>query len=315
LGRVLRAISSRYEVLDEGRERVLCRARRRLERPDSSWPTFPVPGDLVEWHWSRSGGEQTGVIVAVRPRTSEIARERSGRRKHVVVANLDQLVAVVAMRDPKLDRGLLDRLLAAAERTGVHVRICFHKADLVEPGAFDAIGDVYKAAGYPLLYTSVKTGQGVPELRAALRDHITAFMGPSGAGKSHLISALQPGLRLKTGEVSEKSGRGQHTTTRVELHPTDFGGLLADTPGLRDLSLWDLAPEQLAGLFPEIQRVQENCRFTGCQHDQEPDCAVKRGVESGSIDPGRYRSYLVTLEELRQVARETARRGPRRRQS
>jgi ribosome biogenesis GTPase len=185
----------------------------------------------------------------------------------------------------------------------------------VTPGECDTTRRVYEEAGYPVLTTSVVTGEGIDALRAVLRDHITAFMGPSGAGKSHLISALQPGLSLKTGEVSEKTGRGQHTTTRVELHPTAFGGLLADTPGVRGFSLWELPPKQLPGLFPEIRRVQEDCRFAGCLHDQEPDCAVKQQVESGEIDPGRYRSYLVILEELRQAAREAAARGPRRRRS
>ena len=314
-GRVLRAISGRYEVLDDGLQRVLCRARRRLERPTPEWPEFPVPGDLVEWSWSEAAGERTGIIEAVRPRSSEIARQRSGHRKHVVVANLDQLVAVIALRDPKLDRGLLDRLLTTAERTGIAVRICLHKADLVEPGEFDDVRDVYEKAGYPVLLTSVRSGQGLDELRAALRDHITAFMGPSGAGKSRLISELQPGLQLRTGDVSEKTGRGQHTTTRVELHPTDFGALLADTPGVRDFNLWSLPAQELAGLFPEFRRYQEGCRFAGCQHDQEPDCAIKQRVESGDIDAGRYRSYQVTLEELRQAEKANIGRGPRRKRS
>lgn len=314
LGRVLRAISSRYEVLSTEQERILCRARRSLRRPSDDWPAFPVPGDQVEWRWLKAG-EHTGVIEAVRPRRSEIARERAGRRKHVVLANLDLLVVVVALRDPRLDRGLLDRLLATAERTGIPARICLHKADLVEAGEFDTRARIYEDAGYATSFTSVQNGAGVEELREALRGHIAAFMGPSGAGKSHLISALQPGLRLKTGLVSEKTGLGKHTTTRVELHPTDFGALLADTPGVRGFSLWELPAGELSGLFPEMRRVQEHCRFSGCQHDQEPDCAVKQAVESGDIDAGRYRSYLATLEELRAADQESAARGPRRKRT
>ena len=298
-------------MLDEANEIVLCRARRSLKRPDATWPEFPVPGDLVEWQPLEETGKRSGVIEVVQPRTSEIARERSGHRKQVVVANLDQLVAVIALRDPRLDRGLLDRLLATAESTGISVRICLHKVDLVQSGDFEDLRQVYESAGYPVLFTSVATGQGISELKDVLRDHLSAFMGPSGAGKSHLISELQPGLQLKTGLVSEKTGHGQHTTTRVELHPTDFGAILADTPGVRGFSLWDMPPEELGRLFPEVRRYQGECHFSTCQHDSEPDCAVKQQVESGGMDAGRYRSYLVTLEELRQAQKEADSKGKR----
>ena len=174
---------------------------------------------------------------------------------------------------------------------------------------------VYEAAGYPVLYTSAETGEGLEDLQAVLKEHITAFMGPSGAGKSRIISKLQPGLQLKTGLVSEKTGQGRHTTTRVELHPTDFGALLADTPGVREFSLWDLPPEDLPGLFPEIRRYQEQCRFSSCSHTHEPNCAVKQQVESGEIDSGRYRSYRVILEELQMAQKENDARGKRRRRS
>ena len=223
------------------------------------------------------------------------------------------MIAVIAVRSPQLDRGLLDRLLAAAERSQISVRICLHKIDLAEPGEFEAVRRIYEAAGYPVLYTSAETGEGLEDLKAVLKQHITAFMGPSGAGKSRVITELQPGLQLKTGFVSEKTGQGRHTTTRVELHPTHFGALLADTPGVREFSLWDLAPEDLPGLFPEIRRYQEQCRFSSCSHTHEPDCAVKQHVESAEIDSGRYRSYRVILEELQLTQKENDARGKRRR--
>jgi len=233
--------------------------------------------------------------------------------KHVVLANLDQLVLVVAVRRPALDRGLLDRLLATAERSHVAARVCLHKIDLAEPSEFEPLRQVYEEAGYPVLFTSATTGAGVETLRTALKDHISAFMGMSGAGKSHLISALQPGLELRTGLVSEKSGQGRHTTTRVDLHQTDFGALLADTPGVREFSLWHLEPETLRELFPEFRPVQPECHYTTCSHDHEPRCAVKGAVEEGRIDAGRYRSYLAILADLRQEARG-GRSGGRRRE-
>jgi len=310
-GRVLTAHSGRYDVLGADGRITACRARRNLHRPEPTWPQFPVPGDIVEWELVERADHRSGIIVAVRPRRCEIARVRAGT-KHVVVANLDRLVVVASVRRPAVDRGLLDRLLAAAERHRITALVCLHKVDLAEPGECDTVRAVYDTAGYSVLLTSATTGSGIEALRDALRGHASAFMGVSGAGKSRLIAALQPGLVLRMGIVSEKSGQGRHTTTRVDLHCTDFGALLADTPGVREFSLWGLQPEELGDLFPEFRGVQEECRFATCTHDHEPRCAVKEAVEAGRIDAGRYQSYLAILAELRQDARVGARPDARR---
>ncbi|HZM16889.1 MAG TPA: ribosome small subunit-dependent GTPase A [Candidatus Krumholzibacteria bacterium] len=313
-GRVLTAHSGLYDVLGADGGVTSCRARRRLRRPETSWPVFPVPGDVVEWLLLERSGGKSGIIEAVRPRRTEIARVRAGA-KHVVVANLDRLVVVVSVRHPTFDRGLLDRLLCTAERNRIAALLCLHKIDLADPGEGDVERAVYEKAGYPMLLTSTTSGAGIEALREALRGHVSAFMGPSGAGKSHLISALQPGLSLRTGMVSEKSGQGRHTTTRVDLHRTDFGALLADTPGVREFSLWGLQPEELGPLFPEIRELQEHCRFASCTHDHEPHCAVKEAVAAGRVDAGRHRSYLAILAELRQDALAESRGGaPRRKE-
>jgi ribosome biogenesis GTPase len=299
-GTVVRAHSGQYAVLDADGV-VECRARRHLRRPDPSWPEFPVPGDEVEWRvLSGAGAHRHGVVEAVRPRRSEISRTRFGR-KHVVIANLDRLVVVVAARDPALDRGLLDRLLVIAERNAIAALVCLHKIDRVEPGSMDDVRAIYAACGYEVLLTSVETGAGIDVLRERLRGHTSAFMGPSGAGKSRLIGALQPGLVLRTGDVMHKSGQGRHTTTRVDLHRTDFGALLADTPGVRDFSLWRLPPEELRDLFPDLRALQDGCRFSGCLHAHEPDCAVRDAATSGHVDNGRYKSYCAILGELVEV--------------
>ena len=310
-GRVLTAHSGRYDVLGADGTITRCRARRRLQRPEPTWPVFPVPGDVVQWELLERAELGSGIIVAVRPRHSEIARVRAGT-KHVVVANLDQLVVVASVRRPALDRGLLDRLLAAAECSRVTAVICLHKIDLAEPGECDGVHAVYENAGYSVLHTSVITGYGIDALRDTLRGHTSAFMGVSGAGKSHLIAALQPGLVVRTGDVSERSGQGRHTTTRVDLHCTDFGALLADTPGVREFGLWGLPPVELGNTFREFHRVQGECRFAGCTHDHEPRCAVKEGVEAGRIDVGRYRSYLAILADLGQKTRTDGRTDARR---
>ena len=301
-GRVLTAHSSRYDVLGADGSVVPCRARRRMLRPDSTCPSFPVPGDMVVWQALEQAGAKSGIILGVRPRHSEIARVRSGE-KHVVLANLDRLVIVVAVQRPSLDRGLLDRLLTTAERNRIDAMICLHKFDLVEPGECDDIRRVYERAGYPVLPTSCTSGEGIEELRMALKDHLSAFMGASGAGKSHLISSLQPGLSLRTGMVSEVSGQGRHTTTRVDLHRTEFGALLADTPGVREFSLWGLQQEELRDLFPEFRDLQPQCHYATCTHDHEPRCAVKDAVAAGDVDSGRYRSYVAILTSLRHEPR------------
>lgn len=310
-GRVLTAHSGRYDVLGADGQITACRARRNLRRPESSWPRYPVPGDVVEWELVERAGLRSGIIVAVRPRRCEIARVRAGT-KHVVVANLDRLVVVASVRRPAVDRGLLDRLLTAAERYRITAMVCLHKVDLAEPGECDAMRTIYEGVGYDVLLTSATTGSGIEALRDTLRGHTSAFMGVSGAGKSRLIAALQPGLVLRMGIVNEKSGQGRHTTTRVDLHCTEFGALLADTPGVREFSLWGLQPEELGELFPEFRDILGECRFATCTHDHEPRCAVKAAVEAGRIDAGRYQSYLAILAELRQDVRAGARPDARR---
>lgn len=311
-GTVLRAHSSRYAVLPpNGDGLVECRARRRLDRPTLEWPEFPVPGDQVEWRPTSSGGAREGIIEAVHPRRSEISRTRFGS-KHVVVANLDLLVIVVAMRDPQLDRGLLDRLLATAESAHIDALVCPSKIDLVDESELRPIRAIYENAGYQVVATSTETGAGIDALRELLHGRVVAFMGPSGAGKSRMLAALQPGLQLRTGEVNSKSGQGRHTTTRVDLHRTEFGALLADTPGVREFSLWQMEPEALPALFREFNRDGIECKFTPCTHIHEPECGVRGAVEKGTIDPGRLRSYTVLFHELQQESSAATARGPRR---
>lgn len=299
-GRVLRATSGRYVVLAEDGSVVTCQARRRLDRPEKTSPEFPVPGDVVEYSGvSKAGHPPEGIIHAVQPRATEISRTRFGK-KHVVIANLDRLVVVMAVREPTLDRGLLDRLLATAERNQTPAVVCLNKIDLSAAAAIEPVRQVYVRAGYEVVLTSAESGAGLDALRGTLRGHVCAFMGPSGAGKSRLIAQLEPGLTLRTSHVSAKTGQGRHTTTRVDLHRTSFGAYLADTPGVREFGLWRLAPEELRDCFPELRQLQADCRFSVCTHAHEPDCAVRAAVASGVLDTGRYRSYKTMLEQLQQ---------------
>ena len=192
---------------------------------------------------------------------------------------------------------LLDRFLIQSAHEEVIPLICFNKTDLLPDSATGFIA-VYVNAGYAVLRTSAHRGLGVGELRDLLQEGITVFAGPSGVGKSSLLNAVQPGLSLKTGEIGQKIKRGKHTTRHVELIPLPSGGLVADTPGFSSIFLPEIKKEELCYYYPEMERFITGCRFTGCLHRVEPDCAVRKAVEAGKIDPGRYQRYLEILNEL-----------------
>ena len=239
-----------------------------------------------------------GAITALLPRRTALVRREplDPERAHVIAANLDQIVAVFAAF-PEPDPFQIDRYLAVAEANRLPALLCVNKIDLVEDlEAFRKRFEEYEALGYSVLYTSAQTGAGLEALREQLRGRITAFIGPSGVGKSSLLNALQPGLALRIGSINPRTGAGRHTTTRSELIPFD-GGYLADTPGLRDIGVWGIRPEDLAACFPEMRPDLGRCEFSDCLHLEEPGCAVRRAVARGRIGPRRYESYRRLLLE------------------
>jgi len=257
------------------------RGRFRLNAQDF------LPGDRVKI--SPLKGTK-GVIEEVLPRINSLIRP--------AIANVDQVVVVSAASEPEPDFNLLDRILIQVDAAKIAPLICINKADLVSPDELEELVKPYQKTGYALIEVSVKSGQGIAELRQVLKDKISVFAGSSGVGKSSLLNAVQPGLELKMGEVSQKLRRGRHTTRHVELLQLEFGGLVADTPGFSSLNLPAMQRQDLAGFFPEIQELAHKCRFTTCVHWQEPQCAVKDGVEQGIINPKRYKNYLSFLSEV-----------------
>jgi ribosome biogenesis GTPase len=187
---------------------------------------------------------------------------------------------------------MLDRFLALCELEGIPPLICLNKIDLSSGLQGPLLASAYERIGYPVRLTSGKLGTGVEALRSEMRGTLAVFLGPSGAGKTTLLNALHPGLGHRVGEVSRVTGRGRHTTSRSELLPSGEGGWIGDTPGLRELGLWQVDPRRVDLLFPEMRDLTGACRFRDCAHGEEPGCAVKAAVEAGEIDPGRYRSYL-----------------------
>ena len=235
----------------------------------------------------------SGIIEEVYPRNSHFSRSSFRGREQTLVTNLDQLVIVFACAEPNPDLWRLDRWLASAESSGLEPLIVANKRDRVDEATFAERFDEYKRIGYIVLETSAKADLGIDDLRAALQGRISAFTGPSGVGKSSLLNALQPGLKLATGEVGETTFKGKHTTTVRELIPLESGGWVADTPGLRQLDLLNMTRGDLLNCFIEfVPFLDTACRFRNCRHDNEPDCVLKKAVASGEISSRRYESFL-----------------------
>ncbi len=244
------------------------------------------------------------TIERVHPRRSVLQRRSPGghgRGIRRVAANVDQLIVVGAARDPAWDPQLIDRFTAVAEANALPVVVAINKSDL-DPEA-QRLGAPYGAAGYPVLVTSAKTGEGLDALRRQLEGHVTVFTGPTGVGKSSLLNALVPGLTLRTGVVSERSRAGRHTTVAAEMHPFGEHGYVVDTPGLRDIGLWGLEPLEVGQAFPEFERFRGHCRFDNCRHVAEPGCAIVDAAEGGEIAASRLDSYRRLLAEAERAAR------------
>lgn len=284
-GIILRGYSSFYYVLAENKEyECSLRGKYRVKKQDF------LPGDNV---LISTVDNNKGVIEEVLPRENQLVRPP--------IANVNQAVLVMAVKNPMPDLQLLDRLLIIVEHQGVTPVICFNKLDLDEK-AGEELGSLYRNIGYKVILTSTKNNYGIGELREQLKNHISVFAGSSGVGKSSLLNMIQPGLALKTGDVGIKSRRGRHTTRYTSLLPLQGGGLVADSPGFSRLYLPEIKREELGHYFPEFDEFAQLCKFNTCLHHKEPDCAVKNALENSLIDPGRYNNYLIFLSEV--IAKE-----------
>ena len=263
-----------------------CRLRGRFRREKQE----VLPGDLVDFGVV-DAEKRKGVVEGVKPRKNRLVRPP--------VANVDQALIVLAADYPQPDLWLLDRLLVMIIAEGIQPLLCWNKEDLAGLGGLEALMKPYEAAGVDQLATCALSGLGVSLLHRKLSGRTTVLAGPSGVGKSSLLNLIKPGIALKIGEISEKLGRGRHTTRHVEWIPLSNGGWVADTPGFSQMLIPDsVTSKGLADYYPEFDPFLEACRFRSCLHRQPQDCGVSQGVQEGAIDEGRYQRYLSFLQEL-----------------
>lgn len=284
---------------------AVLKGRIRLKANDSTNPV--AVGDRVRFETQPEDlGEVTltnpALITEVLDRKNYVVRKSTNlsRQSHVIAANIDMAFAVVTLYFPEVKLPFLDRMLVTCEVYGVPVTILLNKVDLYRQEAPETVENfinIYTKAGYNVVETSAKTGEGIEELRKICDGKVCLFSGESGVGKSSLIKALDPALDPKIGKISVAHLQGKHTTSLYEMYELASGGAVIDTPGLRGFGLVNLEKEEIARYFPEMLRAAEGCRFTPCTHTHEPGCAVKEAVENGEISAERYSSYLGMIEE------------------
>jgi ribosome biogenesis GTPase len=299
-GRVLRVHGLASVVETEDGRMYRCAVRRLLRTLAIDERNIVATGDRV---WIRPAPNDEGMIERVEPRHGLLTRASRGR-EHVLVANVDQVVIVMALLEPDLKQHLIDRYLASAAQGGIAPIVCLNKADLVHPEPFQSLVGLYNQLGISAFLTSAVTGEGIDELRRRLVGRQTVFAGQSGVGKSSLLNAVQPGLGLHVREVSDVNQKGRHTTTTAQLIKLEIGGWVVDTPGIRQFELWDIIPEEVEGFFPEMRPLVPLCAFPDCTHTHEERCAVKRAVERRQISAARYTSYLGMFTGSMEVAKD-----------
>jgi ribosome biogenesis GTPase len=257
-------------------------------------------GDRVRLE--REDEEHGWAIAEILPRTSRLARRApgGGRGERIIAANLDQVIVMFAAANPEPHPRMLDRFLVIAEGNELAARIIINKIELVGAREAENRFGHYERAGYPVHYTSVKQQLGLEDVRSALAGKVSAVSGPSGVGKSSLLNALFPGLGLRVAEISESVNKGRHTTVGAFLHPipAESGGAVVDTPGLREIGLWEFPIAELDSCFPEFREARQLCKFGDCGHVSEPGCGVRAGVNKGEINRERYESYLKLRSEI-----------------
>jgi ribosome biogenesis GTPase len=296
-GTVVEVASGLYTV-ETTQGRYLCSLRKSLRIEHSGYSNMVAVGDhVVVSH----NGHRQGIVDAILPRRSALARPDPFNefKQQIIVANVDQLLIVAAWRNPAFWPELVDRYLIGALRNNLAPIIAINKVDLAEEAwDLEGVAQAYRLAGCKVILTSATTGRGLDELRETLRGRTTALAGLSGVGKSSLLSAAEPGLDLKVGEVSDRRHEGRHTTTQASLHPLAAGGFVVDTPGIREFGLAAMSKTDLPRFYPEFAEPAKGCEYANCTHTREPWCGVKSAMRAGRLSRMRLESYWKIREDL-----------------
>lgn len=301
-GIVIKSTGSWYDVRLEDHSVIKCRMAGKIKLDDLKLTNPVAVGDEVTIEIENSE-EIRGVIKTISPRKNYVVRQspRKKHQLHFLASNVDQVMLIVTMVEPNLKPGFIDRFLLMTETYSIPVTIVFNKSDIYNIEDMEAYWlqhSLYTSIGYNVLMASSVDGQGISRLKDILQNKTTLIAGQSGVDKSTLVNAIEPNLDLKTEEVSEFSGKGQHTTTFAEMFELSFGGYIIDTPGIKTLAFSHLEVMDVAHNFREIFALSGECRFADCTHRNEPKCAVKQALEEGNISPVRYTNYLTILEEI-----------------
>jgi len=304
-GLVIKSTGSWYTVESNNGEQFDCKIKGNF-RIKGIKSTNPVAvGDRVIFSVQGSSGYNSqnavGLISAIEERKNYIIRrsQNLSKQSHIIAANIDQAVLVATLASPVTTTTFIDRYLASAEAYRIPVLIVFNKTDLLNVGQIadlNALTDVYTKIGYSCIHTSANNLTGIDALKEALKSKINVVNGHSGVGKSTLINIIEPGLSLKTGDISDVHNTGKHTTTYSELFKLSFGGYIIDTPGIKAFGMLEMEPWEISHYFPEIFKISDGCQYNNCSHTHEPGCAVKQAVENGEIAFSRFVSYLGLLE-------------------
>ncbi len=294
-GLITKSTGSWYQVQTKDGNRYDCRIKGKF-RIQGLTTTNPVAvGDLVDFEIEPD--QQTGVINKLHDRKNYIIRKsiNLSKQAQVIAANLDLALLVVTLASPRTSLGFIDRFLVTAEAYGIPAGLVFNKLDLFSEEGLEILADyksIYEKIGYVCYDVSALKKTGIKEVEAVLKNKTTLFSGHSGVGKSTLLNSILPGLDVRTGEISDWSDSGKHTTTFAEMFELPFGGFLIDTPGIRELGIIDIEKQELSNFFPEMRELLNQCKFYNCRHINEPGCAVLAALEAGEIHPTRYGSYL-----------------------